>query len=348
MAVTIKDVAARAGVSPSTVSRACKDSPSISRETKEKVRRAMAELGYESSSAASNSEDFAKTIGIILPPTQEDTYQNPFFLEVIRGISQYCNEHRYVNTIITGQDDAEVLETLQSMRDNRQADAFIVLFSRKDDPIVEYLYNEGLLYVLLGKVTNYVNQTICVDNDNLSAAREATEYLIQLGHKRIAYLGSSAHLFFSSDRKNGYQLALMQNGLPVLPEYCLEVSGTRSCEAPLRQLFALPESPTAILVSDDLLAVSLKLVCMDLGIRIPEELSVIAFNNSLFSQMSVPPLSSIDVCASQLGVEAANQMINHIENPNLHATKIIVPYHIIHRRSCAAPPAEKESHSHQS
>ena len=107
MAVTIKDVAAAAGVSPSTVSRTCKDSPSISRETKERVRRIMAQLGYVPNFETEPVEAFSKTIGIILPSSQRDVYENAFHLEIIRGIGQFCNQRRYVNTVITGQDDAE-------------------------------------------------------------------------------------------------------------------------------------------------------------------------------------------------------------------------------------------------
>ena len=90
MAVTIKDVAALAGVSPSTVSRTCKDNPSISKETKEKVRRAIAQLGYEPNFQASNLAcQNSKTIGIILPPSVREAYENSFYLEAIRGISQF-------------------------------------------------------------------------------------------------------------------------------------------------------------------------------------------------------------------------------------------------------------------
>ena len=105
MSVTLKDVAALAGVSPSTASRACKDNPSISRETKERVRKAMAQLGYEPNfHPTDNGEN--KTIGIILPPSFKQSFENAFHLEVIRGVSQYCNSHRYMNTIITGQDES--------------------------------------------------------------------------------------------------------------------------------------------------------------------------------------------------------------------------------------------------
>ena len=151
MAVTIKDVAAAAGVSPSTVSRTCKDSPSISRETKERVRRIMAQLGYEPNFEAEPVEAFSKTIGIILPSSQRDVYENAFHLEIIRGIGQFCNQRRYVNTVITGQDDTEVLDAIQSMVANAQADGFILLYSKKDCPVAAYLRSEGLLHVIVAR-----------------------------------------------------------------------------------------------------------------------------------------------------------------------------------------------------
>lgn len=336
MAITIKDVAALAGVSPSTVSRTCKNNPSISEETKERVRKAMAELGYEPNFQASNlASQNSRTIGIILPASAKEVYENSFYLEAIQGISHYCNGRQYMTTIVTGQDEAEILDAVRSMSRSGKVDGFIILYSKKDDPVIDYLFNEGLLYILIGKATQYTNQTIYIDNDNLLAGREAAEYLYQLGHRRIAYLGSDSSLMFSADRKAGYQLALASHQLPVRPEYCVEVKNvSENNEEAIRGLLMQKDRPTAILVSDDILAVSLERVCLENHLAIPEDLSIISFNNSLFARLTSPQLTSIDIGAGQLGSEAASQIINHIENPNLLATKIIVPHHLIERDSC--------------
>ena len=336
MAVTIKDVAALAGVSPSTVSRTCKNNPSISEETKERVRKAMAELGYEPNFQASNlASQNSRTIGIILPASAKEVYENSFYLEAIQGISHYCNGRQYMTPIVTGQDEAEILNAVRSMSRSGKVDGFIILYSKKEDPVIDYLFNEGLLYILIGKATQYTNQTIYIDNDNLLAGREATEYLYQLGHRRIAYLGSDSSLMFSADRKAGYQLALASHQLPVRPEYCVEVKNvSENNEEAIRGLLMQKDRPTAILVSDDILAVSLERVCLENHLAIPEDLSIISFNNSLFARLTSPQLTSIDIGAGQLGSEAASQIINHIENPNLLATKIIVPHHLIERDSC--------------
>ncbi len=336
MAVTIKDVAALAGVSPSTVSRTCKDHPSISAETKEKVRRVMLQLGYEpnfSSDSASGAN--SKTIGIILPPSYREAYENSFYLETIRGISQFCNKRQYISTVITGQDEAEILGAVHTMGAGSLVDGFIVLYSRKEDVIVDYLCEEGLLYVLIGKSQLSANQTIIVDNDNLLAGQEAAEYLYSLGHRKIAYVGNESLFFFSADRKSGYQLTLLRHELPVVPQYCVEVSCVPEKDAAqIRSLLEQPDRPTAVVVSDDILAVALERVCIRMGLSIPKDLSIVSFNNSLFARLTSPQLTSVDVNSFQLGIEAASQIINHIENPDLLATKIIVPHGLIERDSC--------------
>lgn len=336
MAVTIRDVAALAGVAPSTVSRTCKDHRSISEETKAKVRRAMDQLGYEYIAPTDVIRyQNSKTIGIILPPSSRQAYENPFYLEAIRGIGQFCNGHKYTSTVITGQSNEEILDAIQTTVSESYVDGFIVLYSKEDDKIVDYLYSEGFTYVLIGKAKQFTNETIYIDNDNIMAGKQATEYLISLGHQKIAYLGSESIMIFSSDRKAGYHMALMQNDLPIEKSYCIEVDNVFMDECkPLWELLRSENRPTAMVVSDDILAVSLERICNQCGISIPEDLSIISFNDSLFAKLTSPQLTSIDVNSFQLGIEAASQLINHIENPNLLATKIIVPHRIIERDSC--------------
>lgn len=338
MAATIKDVAELAGVSPSTVSRTCRDHPSISRKTKEKVRLAMEKLGYEPNFQASSlASQTSRIIGIILPPSEKEAYENSFYLEAIRGISRHCNQNQYINTVITGENEEEILKVIRSMIKKGQADGFILLYSRQDDPVAAHLEKEGLPYVLVGKACRHTGQTIYVDNDNILAGREATEYLLNLGHRRIGCILPSSGLLFAEDRKAGYLLALAARQIPFRPDYCAE---TALCsvrpDQPLKALLSRPDRPTALVVFDDLLAMALETACTGLGISIPRDLSVISFNNSVFARLSSPPLTSVDINSFQLGIAAAEQMLRHIENPALPAARIIVPHHIIRRGSCLA------------
>ena len=102
----------------------------------------------------------------------------------------------------------------------------------------------------------------------------------------------------------------------------------------LRALLSREDCPTAFVVSDDILALALERVCAQMHLSIPEDVSIIAFNNSLYAQLASPQLTAVDINSFRLGQEAANQIINHAENPNLMATKVIVPHRIVERNSC--------------
>lgn len=335
MAVTLKDVAALAGVSTSTASRVCKDNPLISKETKERVRKAMEQLGYEPP-AQPDEPVQTRTIGIVLPPSQRESFENAIHLEVIRGVSWFCSQHGYMNTVITGEDDNELLMSLERIARSGRVDGYIVTYSKQDDPIIDYLYGEGLLYVVIGKAQRFANQTVYIDNDNILAGQEAAEYLIKLGHTNIAYLGSDSNLLFSADRKTGYRIALESNGLSVDPQNIVELPFVpEENSAAVHSLIERENRPTAVIVSDDIFAVSLERVCVEMGLSVPDDISIISFNNSLFARLTSPQLTSVDINAVQLGIEASSQLINHIENPNLMATKIIVPHRIIERESCS-------------
>lgn len=336
MAVTLKDVAQLVGVSTSTVSRAINDHPSISDETKSKVRCAMKELGYEFEFMSPPIvPQTPKTIGIVLPPSRKEAYENTFYLEVTRGISAFCNQKQYITTLITGYDEDEIISTIKNMVNKNNIDSFIVLYSKLNDSIINYLYNEGLLYVLVGKANLFTNQTICVDNDNLLAGQDATEYLIHKGHRKIGFIGKDPDLTFSIDRKAGYRLALMQHEIPINPSYCIDLSiKSRNYFNAILSYMQQADRPTAVVVCDDIIAFILKQVCYELGLCVPDDLSIIGFNNSIIARLSAPPITSIEIYSFQLGIEAASQIINHIESPSLLATKIIVPHQLVERNSC--------------
>lgn len=147
MAVTIKDVAKLAGVSPSTVSRTCKNHPSISQETKDRVKKAMEELGYEQNNLQQNIS--MRKIGVVFPKSKTDVYENPFYLEAIKGIGKYCNKKQYTLLVITGETDEELIRSIKAS----EADGFIFLYSNIDDLIINYMYEQKLLFVLIGKAT---------------------------------------------------------------------------------------------------------------------------------------------------------------------------------------------------
>ena len=127
----------------------------------------------------------------------------------------------------------------------------------------------------------------------------------------------------------------MQNGITADPDYCLEMDSLLSDGSEeLHALLSRKNRPTAFVVSDDMLALALERVCTHLGLSIPEDISIIAFNNSLYAQLAAPQLTAVDINSYSLGREAANQILNHTENPNLPPTKTIIPHTIVERKSC--------------
>lgn len=336
MAVTVKDVALRAGVSPSTVSRVCNNNPTISRETRERVQQAITELGYQPPAVpGADSGTLAKTIGIVLPPSDREAYENSFYMKTIRGISQVCNRRRVASTLVTGKDHRETLRSVQTLHRSGKVDGFVLLYSRKNDSVIDYLCQQGLLYVIVGKPDDLPGQTLCVDNDNLAAGRDAADYLYNLGHRKIGYLGVKSDLLYASDRRAGYQLSLLLNNLPIRNDHCVELDRVGAQDtALLEALLQQDDRPTAFVVSDDMLALTLERVCVQKGLSIPQDISIIAFNNSLYAQLAYPQLTSVDINALRLGQEAAAHLLSHAENPNLMAAKIIIPHQIIPRDSC--------------
>lgn len=338
MNVTIKDVAKLAGVSPSTVSRTCSNHPAISEKTKLKVKKAMMELGYEPNFQASNlAAKSSKTIGVILPIQENDIYQNGFFLEVIHGICQYCNKYKYMNTIISENSEDKMITFIDSIVKAGKVDGFILLYSKVKDPVVEYLNSHSLSYVMIGKPSNNINSTIYIDNDNITAGKDATDYLVKLGHKKIAFVCDRENRVFVQDRQSGYISSLISNSLPYEEKWCLykDLNNEKDIED-IKKIFLSEDAPTAIVAIDDIVALTLEKIFGEIGIKIPEDISIISFNNSLFSKLTKPQLTCVDVNNYQLGEESAAQIIKYVQNREMVATKIIVPHTIIERESCKA------------
>lgn len=342
MSVTIKDVAKLAGVSASTVTRTCQNHPAISEETKKKVRSAMNTLGYVSSYPSNDAaRERPRAIAVALPPfTSEDVYENSFFLEAIGGISQACMENRCTISLAIGRNEDELIKNARLLIDSGRADAFVVLYSKDHDALIDFLHSGSMLYVLIGKVSVYPNDAVYVDNDNLMAAREATDYLIGLGHERIAFLSGESSYLFNQDRHSGYIQSLLQHRLTFQPEYSFSME-TLSSEDGVRAFkdtLTGENAPTAILVSDDMMVIKLLRLLGQWGILVPEQLSVITFNNSFVALNSVPPLTAVDINPYELGMEAARQLFLYQDTPGKLATKIIVPHKLVVRESCAGCP----------
>ncbi len=341
--ITMEDVAKAAGVSVSTVSRVCSGNASISEKTREKVQNAIKKLGYVSNFQASSlATHNSHTIGIVLPPSDQAAYQNTFFLEIIRGIGMICNTNKYMSAIITAQTEQELLQSIHDCTKSQFVSGYILLYSHEQDPVTDYLQQEQIPYVIVGKPTSATQNECSVDTDNILAGREVTEYLIAMGHRKIAFLSEKSNYNFSLDRKRGYLLALTEHNIPIEQNYIAETTEP-PCpeELGIHAMLTCPDPPSAVIADDDMLAVSLIHAAHMLQIHVPGDLSVISFNDSLLARFCMPPLTSVNVHAPQLGTEAALRMIHNIEHPDEKPAKAVVPHQLIERESCIPPQAQR-------
>lgn len=336
MSVTIKDVAKAANVAPSTVSRVISDSPRISEKTKRKVRQVMKELGYHPNFIArSLASKSSMVLGIVFPSSGNLAFQNPFFSEVLRGIMTSVNDLHYGIQLAAGETKQEILDSVIKMVQGRRVDGIILLYSKYKDEIVSYLQNMDFPFVVIGKPFQDVEQITHVDNDNVSAAKEGTEYLLNLGHRNIGFIGGNKNLMVTISRLEGYKKALSTYQIPIREDYIIYeeflLSGGKQG---VEQIMSVDDPPTALLVTDDLMSLGVLRTLNEMGKRVPDELSIVSFNNSMFAELASPSLTSIDINITELGKQAVKNLVAKIEEPSEPVKRVIIPHKMIERSSC--------------
>jgi DNA-binding LacI/PurR family transcriptional regulator len=337
MVVTIKDVAREANVAPSTVSRVIANNPRISEKTKKRVKEVMNQLGYYPNlQARSLVAKSTQTIGVIMPNSAYHAFRNPFFPEVLRGISMNAHESKYGIYLSTGSTEEEIHEEVLSMVNGRRVDGIVLLYSRVNDRTMNYLEESGFPFTVVGRPSMNEERITYVDNDNIFITKQVTNYLIELGHKNIAFVGGNLDFVVTIDRLNGYNMALMEAGLPVTDAYFVhEKFVNEKGKDAIRTLVELEVPPTALVTQDDLMAYEIISHLEKLNIKVPDDISIVSFNNLSLSEHSKPPLTSVDIGTFQLGHVATKCLIEKIENPETLPIRITIPTRLIERKSCA-------------
>lgn len=327
MSVTIKDVAKEVGVAPSTVSRTLRDHPSISRETKEKVRKAMDKLGYVPNVSAQNlANKFANTIGVILPAIgSKERKSNPFYLEVITAMNEEASKQKITISIASGESQQELLENVQLMYRQKRVDGFIMLYVEEDDSVLEYLIKNKVPFTMIGQPYKFHNEASCVDNDNQLLGWTATTHLIDKGHDSILFVTNNQQENFFRERYYGYQTCMTDKKLEALPAFPLITPDDyANFDELLKQ-----EKITACIALDDMFALRLIQMINLSGYKVPDDVSVISFNNSIFTTLLHPYITSIDVNAAQLGKTAVQEFLTQLKNSDEMKKKVIIPHTLI-------------------
>ena len=332
--ITMKDVAKLAGVSASTVSRVISDDQRISQATKDKVLKVMEKLNYYPNSAArSLASDKTEIIGLVMPSCQEDIFINPFFQEVLRGVSSITSQNSLDILIVTNHEGEDDLDVLKRIIQGQKVDGVILTRSQKNDKGISYLREHNIPFVLIGSCLEYDDIT-AVDNDNEQAAYDLTSLLINKGREKIAFISGEIDSVVALKRYQGYLRALEYYNIEVKEEYFisdefLEESGYQL----MSQLLELDDIPDAVVCADDLICVgALKRIKKEKNYNVPKDIMLASFNNTILAKYSDPAITSVDINGIQLGKIASKKLIN-IFNESQSRGKEVLDYEIKERDS---------------
>jgi len=329
--VTISDVARVAGVSVATVSKVVNNRYGVAAATSERVLAVVEDLGYESSLVArSLRRTSTNVIGVLVAEFE------PYSTELLKGISAAVDGTGYELLAYAGRTDGGAQAGWERRSLSRLAgtlvDAAIVV-----TPTMVLSPDSPVPVVAVDPHTG-PEGTPTVDSDNTTGAREAVEHLIALGHRRIAHLGGRPDLESARLRELGYRQALDAAGIPVDP-LLVKVGGYRPdlADAPVRALLDRPDRPTAVFAANDLSAIRVLEVAHELGLRVPDDLSVVGFDNVPESWSSTPPLTTVAQPMHRMGAEALRLVLDLLGG-TARERHLRLPTSLVVRASTAPPP----------
>lgn len=310
--VTIKDIARELGISPSTVSRALKDHPDISPDTKKAVNELAEKLNYQPNIVAlSLRQSKTNTIGVIIPEIVHF-----FFSTVISGIEDVAYSAGY-NVILAQSNESQTREISDiKALFNSRVDGMLMSVSRETTNFdhIESMLAKGVPIVFFDRVYD-TGQASKIIVDDFTGAKEATLHLIDQGCKRIAHIEGPPNLEISKQRLEGYKEALKEHNMPFNKELvAICPSGTiEEGKKATEKLLSLKNPPDAIFATNDPAAMGAMQAIKAKGLKMPDDVALVGFSNWFFSSLMDPPLSSVDQPGFEMGQEAAKLLIRQIE-----------------------------------
>ncbi len=332
MPVSIKDIARLAGVSHSTVSRALRHSPLIPPETADRIRRIAEAEGY-SVSAIGRGLVTSKTdaIGVVVT-----SIADPFNGQVVAGVEEVANRHGYTVILANSQaDPARELEVVRGFH-SRRVDGILVASSRVGALHTPLLSEFGVPIVLLNNQhpSQFVH-SVCFDN--VDGAAKATRHLIDLGHRRIGYLGDKFGLQSDAERLAGYGQVLKQAGIAFNEDLVVHGDGKpEGGEIAARELLDCARPPSAIVCYNDMSALGVLREASVRGLCIPNELSITGFDDIFFTQYLRPPLTTVHQPMKELGHRAMELLLARLRGESADKS-ILIQGQLLVRGSTASP-----------
>lgn len=331
--VTIKEVAQAAGVSPSTVSRALNDSPLIREETKARIRRIAAELGYERNELARGLvKGVSGVIGLVVPDIA-----NPFFAEITKGVGEVAHQRGYGLILCSTEGDRAKEESYLGILRRKRVDGLILASVTVDDPHLVELKRAGLPFVLVSRLSRTVAGPYVITDDK-RGARLAVEHLISLGHERIGFIGGPEDVQSSRDRREAFADTLSEHGLRLRTDWaCFADFSQRAGRAAALRILSQKQRPTAIFAANDVIALGVMEAAGELGLGIPEDLSLVGYDDIVYASLPRVQLTTVAQPTLEMGRIAASYILDvaaGLRIPRLR--KVLAPRLIV--RASTAPP----------
>lgn len=310
MGVTIKDIAKAAGVSHPTVSRALNDHPAISPDTIKRIKQLAAEMRYVPSATARGLKTSrTHALGVIT-----SNIDDPFWSEVLKGVDDILHPAGYSLFIAaTHRDKQREREVVIAML-QRGVDGVILLAPQFSADQCHILQSYNLPMAMVNNEGAGECQCL-IFNDDIFGIRQITAHLIQLGHRKIAYLGNQQGGLTNHNRQHGFSMELQSCDINISKDYIYQASnGTPAGGLEgAKHLLSLDDPPTAIMCYNDYMAVGVYNGITLTGLRIPDDISVTGFDNIIMSAFLTPPLTTLHQCKYELGVGAAEMMLDMLK-----------------------------------
>jgi LacI family transcriptional regulator len=341
--VTITDIAQESGVSPATVSLVLRNRPGVSEETRARVIEVAENLGYQVKPAQSGSRNSRlQTIGMIVKTEPNlPARANPFYSHVILGVEDACR-HNGIDLLLSTMpvDESNRPLGVPQMLVRGVADALLMVGTFVDETIVSISGRKAPPVVLVDAYA----KTECYDavvSDNFQAAWQAVEYLIRHGHRHIALIGSEPEAYPSiKQRRGGYLRALRESGIPDTYITDFNIMKETGYEA-ARDLLTRHPQITAMFGVNDRVAIAAISAAQDLGRHVPDDLSVIGYDDVDFASNAKPPLTTMHVDTVAMGRAAVQLLLNRIENPDSARMTLTIHPTLVERESVAEARALK-------
>ncbi|WP_200976833.1 LacI family DNA-binding transcriptional regulator [Echinicola sp. 20G] len=315
---TIKDIAKALNISSSTVSRALKDYPGISKETKEKVKELAKELNYRPNAVAlSLRKSKSSTIGVIIPEVVHF-----FFSTVISGIEEVAYANGYNVILLQTNESLEREKAAVETMITNQIDGLLVSYSKETNSFEHFqkLMDYNYPIVFFDRIPDLQN-TINVTVDDFSGAYSAVKHLIDQGYSKIVHLAGPKNLKISKDRQDGYLKALKEANIPAREDWIIPcpLGTSEESETFSLQLLKGKDRPDAVFASNDIAAAGAIKAAKSLGLSVPEDFGAVGFSNWQFSSMIDPPLSTVSQPGFKIGEIAAGLLLDMIDKESEEA-----------------------------